>query len=145
MADSLFPFIDTSQSISQESASALSMPYEYDWDYYNDCMKLVDGKPQVVSGAAAIKVWAWNALQTDRYRYAAFSWSHGQEFKSLFGLGFTEEAGAAEVQRFITECLTVNPYITNVTDFSISFSSSAITASFTVITPYGEVTISVTI
>lgn len=142
---SLFPFIDTTQSISQESATSLPIPYEYDWDYDNDCMKLVDGKPQIVSGAAAIKSWAWNALQTERYRYLAFTWSYGHELKSLFGLGITDDVRGTEVQRFITECLSVNPYITNVTGFSISFSGDIIAANFTIITPYGEVAMSVTI
>jgi hypothetical protein len=142
---SLFPFIDTTQSISQESASSLTMPYEYDWDYDNDCLKLVDGKPQIVSGAAAIKVWIWNALQTDRYRYAAFTWSYGHEIKSLFGLGFSSEVGIAEVERLIEECLLVNPYITNVTNFDISYSGDTVAASFTAVTPYGEVATSVTV
>jgi hypothetical protein len=142
---SLFPFIDTTQSIAQQSASALSIPHEYDWDYDNDCLKLVDGKPQIVSGLKAIKVWCWNALQTDRYRYIGYTWSYGHELKALYGRGFTQEAGAVEVQRYTKECLLVNPYITDVTDFSISFSGDTVTASFKIVTPYGEESMNVSV
>lgn len=143
MADSLFPFIDTTQTMLDANSTALPMPHEYAWDYDNDCMKLVDGKPQVVSGAEAIKVWAWNALQTDRYRYKAYTWDYGHELKSLFGLDYSDEVRAAEAERFIRECLSVNPYIKDISDFNISFKGDTLSASFRIKTPYGEVEMNV--
>lgn len=141
---SLFPFFDTTQTASTTaSAAALPLAREYAWDYEHDRLLLVDGKPQIVSGAEAVKVWAWNALQTERYKYPAFSWNYGNEMKMLFGMGFTAEAATAELRRYVEEALLVNPYITNIKDFRASFGGGTASASFTAVTPYGEVELNV--
>lgn len=144
---SIFPadteLIDGAVSVNTNSASNLPLIKEYAWDFDKNEFILQDGKFVIVTGNEAIKVWAWKALHTERYHYLAYSWDFGQELESLIGSGLPREAIESECRRFITEALTVNPYINSVSNIEISMNDSIIGADFTLNTPYGEVNMSV--
>lgn len=57
------------------------------------------------------------------------------------GQSYTEEVRQSEAIRIVRETLLVNPYITNVTQVSISFEGSTLHLHCKITTIYGEVTI----
>lgn len=92
----------------------------------------------VVTGKEAVRVWAFFALQIQRYRYRIFTWNYGSEAETLIGTNYGRDYTESEIKRFITDCLSVNPYITGIDDFKIKFEGSSLTASFTIQTSYGD-------
>lgn len=93
---------------------------------------------RIVEGAEAIKVWAWNALKTQRYRYPIYSWYYGSDLEELIGNQYSEEYIKAEVQRMLEECLLENPNIEEVTDISCEFKETVLTIHCRLITAFGE-------
>ena len=136
----LFPSI---QPQAAEVDTTLPLYREVKWDYENDIPVFRDGVLIFVDGAEAVIVWAWKALRTPRYQYDIYTWNFGNEAEQLIGQPFTEETKKAEAARFVRECLQVNPYITSVSDVSVSFSDSRMTIAATIKTIYGEVSINV--
>jgi hypothetical protein len=116
---------------------------EVAWDYENSKPIYKSGLPVIIEGAAAIKVWAWKALRTVRYRYEMHTWDYGNEVESLIGQPYSQELKESEAARYVKECLEINPYITDVKDISVAFSSDRLTVRCTLVTIYGEVDISV--
>lgn len=124
-------------------AATLPMFKEYAWDYDNNDFLLNDGKTQIIEGLEALKVWIWKALQTPRYRYLAYTWNYGQELENLIGQELSPSVVQSEAKRYLEEALTINPYITGITDASFTQEGSKFNANFTVKTIYGEVSMSV--
>lgn len=143
MADSLFPFIDATIADAEASTDGVSIPKEYQWDFKNSDFVLENGKPVAVEGNEALKIWIMKALQTPRYRYLAYSWAYGHELENAVGQGLSAEAARAEVERYIKEALTVNPYITGIKDIEVAIDGSKASVNFTAETDQGEVEISV--
>jgi hypothetical protein len=137
---SLFPLI---QPQSSEIETELKMYKEVKWDYEKNTPVFVNGFPVVVSGKEAVLVWAWKALQTPRYRYDIYTWDYGCELGSLIGQPYTEELKQSEATRYVMECLLINPYITDVTDITISFAGETLSIGCTIETVYGEARIDV--
>lgn len=123
--------------------SDLKVPQEYAWDFDNNEFVLVDGKFKVVTGLEAVKIWAWKALHTQRFRYLAYSWDFGHELETLIGSSLSRDAIESECRRFITEALSVNSYIESVSNIDVVFDGANINATFTIVTPYGEVELNV--
>ena len=130
-----FPF-ETQDEIASEET--LKIPREYEIDFATGQFT---GK--IMEGAEAIKVWIYNALMTPRYRYNIFSWNYGSELEDLIGESYTDEYIQIEAKRIVEDCLSVNEYITSISDFSISVNEDNINLKFTANTPYGEVEINV--
>lgn len=85
-----------------------------------------------------MKVWAYNALRTVRYRHEIWSFQYGCELERLIGQQFSAETKEAEASRYITDCLTASPYIKEVTVTGISLTGGVLTASVSLKTIYGE-------
>ncbi|KLU66763.1 hypothetical protein DEAC_c14310 [Desulfosporosinus acididurans] len=130
------------QATIDASTTYLPLLKEYAWDYENEDFVLVDGKNVVVTGKEAVKVWAWKALKTVRYKYLIYSWNYGQEFESIINKGLSRESVKSELERTIKETLLISPYITDIKAISITF-EDIIKAQATVMTVYGEVTVDV--
>ena len=79
------------------------------------------------------------ALKTQRYRYAAYPRNFGSEVEEVIGLSGDREIMESEIERYIQEALTVNPYIISVDDFEFEYGSKT-SVEFTVETVYGELT-----
>lgn len=91
-----------------------------------------------VEGLEAMKQAIFKILNTERYQYLVYSWNYGSEFQDLFGMPVTYVC--PELERRITEALTWDKRIKEVTDFSFDTSlRGAVKASFTVHTIYGDV------
>lgn len=121
----------------------LPLAKEYAWDYDLNDFLLVDGKNVIVTGKEAVKVWIWKALKTKKNRHKAYTRNYGNELESLINQGLSTGALRSELERYLKESLLVNPYVTGIRNIDISIDGSKASVSFTAITVYGEVTVSV--
>lgn len=140
MAAELFPMIQPEISQTEQE---LPLCRECAWDFENDSPVYVNGAPKIVAGAEAVKVWAWNALQTQRGNQEIYSWDYGSEIPSLIGQAFSDELKKAEAARYLRECLLVNPYITDADLISITFQDGRLVLQCRLETIYGEAVLDV--
>lgn len=142
---SIFPQVNVPVDTIIQATQNTNLPLlkEYAWDYKNNDFLLESGKFVIVEGLEAIKVWIWKALQTQRYRYLAYTWQYGNEIENVIGQGLSNSATQAEIKRYVEECLSINPYIQGITSFNLILDDSKVGLDLTVLTVYGEVTLSV--
>lgn len=125
--------VENAEPIEHEDEEEL--PVEFGVDFTSG--RMTGGK---VKGADAIKVWAWNALHTPRYRYEQFSWDYGSELEDLIGRSSRPiEYIASEAKRMCEECLIQNRFIEGIRDFDCMIVMGVLVCSFTIITTFGEV------
>lgn len=131
-------------SINEEDIEEEDLPIikEWAWDFAKGDFALKNNKPYLVEGKEAVKIWAYKALLTNRFKYSVYSWDYGSELESLIGSGFTQSATESEVERMVEECLMPNSYIEGVTNFEINSKNEQLIVSFTLVTIYGEVEVS---
>lgn len=98
---------------------------------------------EIVSGQEAIKVWIWLTLHSERYRYPIFSWQYGVELERYIGQGYSQEYLNDAVKNAINDCMTMNPYIKEMKDFTCVMEKDRLNIKFVVKTDYGEVNIHV--
>lgn len=139
---SLFPALQPAVAAGQKKTE-LPMAIEAAWDFEADRPIFRGGEPVRVTGIEAVRVWAWNALLTVRRRWPCLSPNYGNDCEALIGTGYSDELKKAEAARYISECLTVSPYIVEASATEISFEGSELTAQVAVRTIYGELTINV--
>ncbi|MCX7615625.1 MAG: DUF2634 domain-containing protein [Clostridiales bacterium] len=135
MSTELFPSI---QPQAVETETELSLFKEIAWDFEKDMPIFKNGSPSIISGKDAVLVWAWKALHTPRCRHEIYTWDYGNETESLIGQPFTDDLKRSEAARYVKECLLVNPYISDVSNITVSFLDGAIKISCTIKTVYGE-------
>lgn len=131
---SLLPTFMTADIEAAAAEQTTEIPKEYGIDYSTG--KLTG---QIVSGKEAIKVWIWNCLHTERFRYPIYSWNYGAELEQYIGDAVTEEFLQTDCEAEITEALKVNKYISDIEDFNVSFSGTKINITFRVITTFGDI------
>lgn len=124
-----FPF-ETEENIAFVKTK---IPEEYGIDF-----KTGELTGRIVKGIEAIKVWIYLALHTERYKHVIYSWDYGSETESLIGKSYTQEFLEMELPRMIEDCLSVNSYITSLSDFSITLEDDKLTGSFLVHTSLGD-------
>lgn len=134
---SIFPMIDP-KPLENSGSQALPLYREAAWDFERDVPIFRGGQPVVVTGKEALKVWIWRAIRTPRFKYEIYTWAYGSEFESLLGQAYTDSIKTAEAPRYLRECLLINPYITDVKDISVTFSSAKLTVRGTAVTIYGK-------
>lgn len=132
----MFPFVDNEEEDEQEES--LYIPREYGIDFETGQLS---GK--IVEGYDALLVWAWLALQTPRYRYYIYSENYGQEYEDLIGKSYSTELTDSEQERMTEECLTENPYITGIENFSCVKIEEKVTVTFSLITELGDGEVSI--
>lgn len=92
----------------------------------------------ILESTEALKVWVWKTLKTERNRYLVYSEDFGNDLIENIGQIYDKTTKDALMINEIKTCLLVNPYITNVYNFSIEGGRSPI-ISFNVDTIYGTV------
>lgn len=137
MADeTIFPYL---QPTAAGEAQTLPVLREVAWNFETDTPRLRGGVPQIVEREAAVLVWAWNALHTERFAWPSLAPTYGNETSALIGKTYQAETKRAEVQRYLQECLLASPYITAVQDVEIEAADDRLIISFSIISIYGKV------
>lgn len=127
-------FMFPSQSAEEKTATA---PYtDVAWDFSADKPQYLKGEPVTVTGQEAVRSWAYRALKTKRYAQIQNSWDYGNDLYLLIGQPWQKETKIAEAKRYVEECLSQNPFITGVSDFTADFKEDTVTVSFTLETVY---------
>ena len=144
---SIFPSDSvTVSSLIQATVATPAIPplaKEYAWDFENNTFVLVDGKNIIVMGAEAVRVWIWKALKTPRSVYKAYTGNFGHDLEEMVNKGLSNAAMKSEVGRYLDAALLTNVYVLSITNISINVDGSKLGVTFTVVTIYGEVIISV--
>lgn len=133
----LFPVVQPEAAAVDESE--LPMAREVKWDFERRQPIFSRGEPVVVQGAEAVLMWAWNALQTPRFRHEIYTWNYGNELDSLIGRPYTEALKQAEARRYVREALEASPYITGVEEITVDFADGVLAVACRLRTIYGEV------
>lgn len=91
-----------------------------------------------VDGQEAMRQAIYKILNTERYQYIMYSWNYGIELADLYGEPISYVC--PELERRITEALTWDDRIEEVSDFQFDVSKKrVIHVSFTVHTIFGEI------
>lgn len=91
-------------------------------------------------GIEAVKESIYRILNTERYQYLMYSWNYGIELADLFGQ--PKSFCCAEIERRVTEALSVDDRIESVEGFSFDTSTPRVVAvTFTVNTIFGSTNI----
>lgn len=69
--------------------------------------------------------WCKKALNTERYKYLAYTRNHGQEFDDLIGTGLTRATLESEIERITTETLLTDPRTASVGNFVFNWEDDA--------------------
>ncbi|WP_027628676.1 DUF2634 domain-containing protein [Ruminiclostridium cellobioparum] len=141
---SIFPAIE--EGLQAEEAREITdnaALREYAWDFMSNDFIFEDGRQKVTEGLEALKIWAYKALVTERYKYLAYSWDYGQEIANLIGSNISSEFVKSEVKRYIEEAFSVNPHIKGIKILSTTIEEDKISVDFTILSDLGEVGINV--
>lgn len=112
MTSGLFPTAFDGDTHAAPSGRNLPMCREVKWDFEKKTPIFVSGNPVIVEGSEAVKVWAWHAVQAERYKYEHESWRYGCEIDRLRGRSYQKGTVESEAKRYIVETLMASPYIT---------------------------------
>lgn len=92
----------------------------------------------LVDEVESIRQAIFMILNTERYDYLIYSWDYGVELKDLFGEPVTY--ACPEIERRVTEALTMDERILDVNSFEFDYSKrGVIHVTFTIDTLYGDV------
>lgn len=116
------------------AATAPEPPREYGMDFQTGQLT-----GEIVEGKEAIKVWIWNCLRTQRFRYPIYSWNYGADIEQYIGEAIPDEYLEVDLQDEVEEALTVNPCITGITDWVFSRTGAEVNINFTVQTTLGTI------
>ena len=98
--------------------------------------KIISG---TCDGVEALKQVIYKILNTERYKYPIYSWNYGVELSDLVGEPISYVC--AEAERRITEALTQDDRIDDVSDFEFDTSNKQeVVCTFVVHTIFGEIT-----
>ena len=130
-------FFDSEIRSARQVSGVMEMPREYGIDFSTGQLTGL-----IVEGLEAIKVWIWNCLHTERFRHAIYSWQYGAEYEQYIGETISDDYLQSDCMVETEEALTVNPYITGITDFSAALDGTTLHITFTVETTIGEIEVS---
>ena len=140
MEDSFYPFIDflADTNIDITEDEPLPLYREIAWDFKNDHPLVENNEFKIVEMNDAISVWIYHAIKTYRYAFSIYSWDFGCEIDTLLGQNYTPAHTKAEVTRYITDALMINPYILSIEKIIVNFDGDTLQVDIRVITVYEE-------
>lgn len=138
MEDSFYPFIDflADTNIDIPEDEPLPLYREIAWDFKNDHPLVENNEFKIVEMNDAISVWIYHAIKTYRYAFSIYSWDFGCEIDTLLGQNYTPAHTKAEVTRYITDALMINPYILSIEKIIVNFDGDTLQVDVRVITVY---------
>jgi len=138
VAENIFPEITVPEATILPQDEIISYGKELAFDFATGEFILEDGKPKVVEGIEALKVWIEKALRTARYRWPIYTFNYGCELEDIIGLDIPRSVLESEVKRHIREALVYDDRIEDVRDFIIERSGDQLKVTFTVVTVLGD-------
>lgn len=126
------PFVEDEDNI-EEREEVVQPSKTYKLDIENG--RLMTDK---VDGTEAIRQFIKKTLSTDRYRYQIYDDDIGNELENLVGSSHTKEYLESVIPELITDCLTADDRIENVTDFEIRVGDDKAEVNFTVESVNGD-------
>ncbi len=102
-------------------------------------MQIDDDRVQgtITKDLQAVQQAVYKILNTERYKHVIYSWNYGAELNDLFGKPMPYVL--PEIPRRITEALTQDDRIVDVTNYDLSYTKDgSVLAKFTVVSIYGE-------
>lgn len=100
-----------------------------------------DGKVQVVDGVNALQTRVEKVLRTEKFKFKVYE-SDGDEYGATLleyiNSGYPIQFIESEIDREITDVLSLDDEVLSVTDFEFSRGKRKLTATFKVNTIYGE-------
>lgn len=133
MTDTIFPDI-TAPETGQDTSTVITYGKELAFDFAAGEFVMVDGRPKVLEGVYALKVWIEKAIRTARYRFPIYTFQYGCELEDIIGLDIPRAVLESEVERTIREALKYDERIKAVQDFVIERGGDWLKVEFTVIT-----------
>ena len=124
---------NTTEDLVQDTEESSGIPQEYEVDLDTGLMT-----GRIVRGSEAVRMWAWNALRTQRYRHDTHTWDFGSELETLIGQNYSESYTNSRAQKMVEDALLINPHISEITDFVCGPDGDALVMSFTIVTDFGE-------
>ena len=135
----LFPDISIPDDIANTAVTTpVTYGRELDFDFTAGEFVLEDGKPKVVEGPDALRVWITKALLTTRYRWPIYSANFGCELEDIIGYDLPRTVLESEIPRFVREALIYDDRIEDVKDFMIERGADWLKVTFTVVTFDGQ-------
>lgn len=115
----LFPEL----TVPKEGSLTEEFPVYREWayDFKRNEFLLRKGEYYLVEKNEALRIWCYKALKTKRYVFQAYSRAFGSELENALGVSMNREIVESEIERYITECLMVNPYISEVEELEFSY------------------------
>jgi phage baseplate assembly protein W len=111
---------------------------ELAFDFTRGELIIENGRPKLVEGIDAVKIWIEKTLRTARYRYPIYSFEYGCELEDLIGIEIPSDVLESEIKRVIAEAIIYDDRIESVEDFKISRSSDCLHLTFRVVTVFGD-------
>lgn len=118
--------LKASSFISPSRESGLPLFQEYKYDFEKNELVLEDGRPVLVSGNEALKIWLFFALITERFMYEAYSKNYGNDVWTLMGEVISDGFKKAEIKRYCKECIMANPYIRSIDKIDVEVDGSKV-------------------
>ncbi|OOB77423.1 MAG: hypothetical protein BEN18_10250 [Epulopiscium sp. Nuni2H_MBin001] len=131
---SLFPFFG---DISTGQGNELPIYKEVAWDVSKNIPLITNGDIVMLYGNDAIQTWCYKSLLTNRYRWRIYSDNYGSEIESLIGQNYSKIYVQAECERYVKECLMINPYIKSITNVTMDFNKGLLEINCNLVTVYG--------
>lgn len=94
-------------------------------------------------GIEAMRQAIYLALQTERFMYEIYSWDYGSELKDI--IGSPADLVETKIKEAVIDALMQDDRILEVKDFEFTKKAGCITAFFTVVTDYGDISEGVTV
>lgn len=134
----IFPDVTIPESTLSEIQEEITYGRELDFDFSKGEFILEDGKPKVVEGPDALRVWITKALLTARYRWPIYSPAFGCELEDIIGYDLPRTVLESEIPRMIREALIYDDRIEDIKDFVVERGTDWLKVEFTVETFDGQ-------
>ena len=106
----------------QEKTNTLPIPRDFAIDFTTGDPIIENDDFVIVEKDEAIKVWCYYALKINKDRFIIYSPSYGSTLEELIGNNYID-AYKYELEKRISDCLLVSPYIKSVDKVETDFDS----------------------
>ena len=106
----------------QEKTNALPIPRDIAINFATGEPIIENNDFVIAEKDEAIKVWCYYALKINKDRFIIYSPNYGSTLEELIGNNYID-AYKYELEKRVTDCLLVNPYIKSIDKVEVNFDS----------------------